>query len=612
MRASTRPPKPKEGDKQHLTAFGGLAALSLDALSSVAYGPESILLVLITAGTAALRLTLPITLAIVALLIVLVVSYCQVIAVHPDGGGAYAVGKKDLGATVSLLAAASLVVDYVLTVAVSLAAGAASLASAFPALAPHLLGLTLIGLILITGVNLWGIAESARVLMAPLIAFLLAIFGVIIVGLFRGHPMAVVGRPQPVHVTEAIGVILVLKAFAAGCSALTGIEAIANGVPLFRQPRVKRAQHTELSLGVILGLMLIGLAVLIRRDHVAPRAGVTALAQLTAGSFGSGWAYTAANCIVTLVLGLAANTSFGGLPILMHLLAKDDRLPHLFGLRAERPVYRYGVGALAVLAAGLLIAVDAVTDRLIPLYAIGVFIGFTISQTGLVRHWHHQKPPHWKRRAALNGFGALLTATAAVVFIATKFLAGAWVVVITIPALMLLFSRIHRYYRTAGIELGLGRLPPLPTKERGLVIVPVGGNISKLTENALNAALALGGDVVAVSVHVTAAQCADYRGLWDAWGPGVRLDTIESPSHSLVRPIVDYVKTAQAANLIVAVLIPEVIPNRWRYRILHNQRGLVLATVLRASTDAVICTMPYRITTGKPRLSQRHAQAGDA
>jgi amino acid transporter len=387
----------------------GLAALSLDALSSVAYGPEAIVLVLAAAGTSALGLTLPVTLAIAGLLAVLVVSYCQVIAVHPGGGGAYAVGKKDLGATVSLLAAASLVVDYVLTVAVSLAAGAASLASAFPSLAHHLLAMCLTGLVLITAVNLWGIAESARVLMLPMVAFLASIFGVIIAGLMRSHPAAVVGTAQPARISEAIGVILILKAFSAGCSALTGIEAIANGVPAFRPPRARRAQRTELMLGALLGTMLIGLSVLIRREHIAPRGGVTVLAQITAGSFGTGWAYYAVNIAVTGVLALAANTSFGGLPVLMSLLSDDDRLPHLLGLRAERPVHRYGVITLAVLAGVMLVAVNAVTARLIPLYAIGVFIGFTISQTGMVRHWHGQRSPHWRLRAALNGTGAVLT-----------------------------------------------------------------------------------------------------------------------------------------------------------------------------------------------------------
>jgi amino acid transporter len=585
-----------EGGKDHLTSLEGLAALSLDALSSVAYGPEAIVLVLAAAGTAGLGLTLPVTLTIAGLLAVLVVSYCQVIAVHPSGGGAYAVGKKDLGATVSLLAAASLVVDYVLTVAVSLAAGAASLASAFPSLAHHLLVICLAGLVVITAVNLWGIAESARVLMLPMVAFLAAIFGVIIVGLLRVHPAAVVGTAEPIRISEAVGVILILKAFSAGCSALTGIEAIANGVPAFRQPRVRRAQRTELMLGVLLGAMLIGLSVLIHREHVAPRGGVTVLAQLTAGSFGTGWAYYAANIAVTLVLALAANTSFGGLPVLMSLLSDDDRLPHLLGLRAERPVHRYGVITLAVLAGGLLIAVNATTARLIPLYAIGVFIGFTISQTGMVRHWHGQRSPRWWLRAGLNGTGAVLTATATAVFIASKFTSGAWLVVLTVPALMLLFSRVQSYYQAVGLELDLGQLARRSPPAKSLVIVPV-GSISKLTEYALHAALSLGDDVVAVSVHPEAAQSAAFRAEWDRWNPGVRLETLDSPHRSLVHPIVDYVRQARQDGRQVAVLIIEVQPRRWRYRILQNQRGLLLATVLRASTDVVICTIPYRLTT---------------
>ena len=591
-----------EGDKDHLSSFGGLAALSLDALSSVAYGPEAIVLVLVAAGTSALRLTLPITLAISGLLAVLVVSYCQVIAVHPDGGGAYAVGKKELGATVSLLAAASLEVDYVLTVAVSLAAGAASLASAFPALEPYLLEMCLIALVLITAVNLWGIAESARFLMVPLLLFLAVVLGVIAVGLMRSHPAATVGRSQAVHVSEALGVVLVLKAFAAGCSALTGIEAIANGVPTFREPRARRAQRTELMLGGLLAVMLIGLSLLIRREHVAPRGGVTVLAQLTAGSFGSGWLYSASNIVVTLVLALAANTSFGGLPVLMSLLSKDNRLPHLFGLRAERPVHRYGVVALALLAAVLLIAVDAVTDRLIPLYAIGVFIGFTVSQTGLVRHWWTRRPAHWVPRALLNGTGAVMTATAALVFLASKFMEGAWVVVLTIPALMLLFARIQSYYRAVGRELALGRTPERPLAAGSLVIVPV-SSVSRLTEHALHAALSLSDSVVAVYVHPDAEQGEDFRARWEEWDPGVRLQCLESPHRSLVHPIVEYVQRVQGEQQEledgrqIAVLIPEVQPQHWRYRILQNQRGLLLATVLRAGTDVVVCTIPYRLTS---------------
>ncbi|MFE2964025.1 APC family permease [Streptomyces sp. NPDC059340] len=584
-----------EGDKYHLTSVEGLAALSLDALSSVAYGPEAIVLVLIAAGTGALSATLPVTLVIAGLLAVLVVSYGQVIAVHPDGGGAYAVGKKDLGPTVSLLAAASLVVDYVLTVTVSLAAGAASLASAFPVLGSHLLAICLIGLALLTAVNLRGVADSARVLMLPTVLFIVSILGIVVLGLVRGHPVEVVGTDQPVHATEALSVLLLLKAFSSGCSALTGVEAIANGVPSFREPRVKRAQRTELMLGALLGLMLIGMALLIRRDHVAPRGGVTVLAQLTAGAYGTGWPYYATNLIVTLALAFAANTSFGGLPVLMSLLAKDHRLPHLFGLRTERPVYRWGVVTLALLAAVLLIAVNADTHRMIPLFAIGVFIGFTISQTGLVRHWAGQRPRGWLRRAVLNGVGAVLTAVAGVVLLTTKFLEGAWVVVVAIPMLMLLFDRIQRYYTTVGRELGLGEVPPPVHVGDSLVIVPV-GEVSRLTQHALSAARALGHEVVAVAVHADPVKVRALRESWDRWNPGVRLDVVDSPQRSLVEPIVDYVRRAEEGGRQIAVLIPEVEPLHRRYQILQNQRGLLLAATLRARTDVVVCVVPYRLS----------------
>ncbi|MFE1975915.1 amino acid permease [Streptomyces hygroscopicus] len=583
-----------EGDKHHLTSLEGLAALSLDALSSVAYGPEAIVVVLVAAGTGALTATLPITVVITVLLTVLVISYCQVIAVHPDGGGAYAVAKKSLGQRVSLLAAASLTIDYVLTVAVSLAAGAASLASAFPALSSHLLAVCLVLLALLTAVNLWGVAESAQVLMLPTVLFIVSMLGIVVMGILRSHPAAVVGAAHPVQATEALGVLLILKAFSSGCSALTGVEAIANGVPMFREPRIERARHTELMLGMLLGAMLLGMAYLIRRDHVAPRGGVTVLAQLAAGSYGTGWQYYATNLIVTLVLALAANTSFGGLPVLMSLLARDDRLPHLFGLRAERPVYRYGVVALALLSAALLNAVGGETHRLIPLFAIGVFTGFTISQVGLVRHWATEQPEGWLRRAMINGLGAVLTTGAGLVLLTTKFLEGAWVVVVAVPLLMLLFTRVQRYYTAAGRELGLGRIPPPPARTMSLVIVPL-GEVSRLAQRALTAALALGDEVVAISVQAEPEKARALQDTWERWNPGVRLEIIDSPHRSLVQPVVAYVRREAGGGREIAVLIPEVEPRHRRYKILQNRRGLLLATVLRARTDVVVCMMPYRL-----------------
>src|SRR5262245_17580411 len=338
-----------EGDRSRLGVIGGLAALSPDALSSVAYGPEAIVAALVVAGSAAVALALPVVIALAVLLLVLVISYCQVIAAFPDGGGAYAVAKATLGGPVAMVAAASLVVDYVLTAAVGLAAGAEALASAFPALQQHLLLACLVGLFVLTALNLWGIAESARVLMVPIMVFIVVIFAIIIGGLVVHH--ASTGPPVPARPGADSGFILVLKAFAAGCVALTGVEAIANGVPAFRDPRSRRAQHTEITLGIILVAMLLGIAIVVRVDHLVPVPGLTLLAQIAGSAYGHGVLYKVMMVIVTLVLGLAANTSFGGLPVLLSLVAKDSRAPHLFALRAERPVYRVGVTALAIAAA---------------------------------------------------------------------------------------------------------------------------------------------------------------------------------------------------------------------------------------------------------------------
>jgi amino acid transporter len=456
-RIGHRPRAGKHADAGHdLDVPRGLAALSLDALTSVAYGPEAIMVVLVVAGSSALRVTLPIVAVITGMLVLLIVSYSQVIVAHPDGGGAYAVSKRNLGRWPALLAAASLVVDYVLTVAVSLAAGAASLGSVFPSLANHLLLVSMVGLVLLTTINMFGISESAKVLMAPAAVFVLSVLGVIAVGLVHPHVEAVIGRRETFHATEALGIVLILKAFASGCSAVTGVEAIANGVPAFREPRARTAQRTELALGVLLGVMLLGLAVLIHVDHTQPRDGVTVLAQLSAGAFGTGWAFYVSNLAVALALGLAANTSFGGLPVLLSLLARDHRMPHAFYLRAEKPVYRIGIAALAFASLLLLIASGAQTNNLIPLYAIGVFIGFTLCQVGLVLHWRGERTGRWRLRASINGAGALMTAIVVPVLLASKFLEGAWVIVIAVPCLIALFSHTESYYAEVGRELRLG------------------------------------------------------------------------------------------------------------------------------------------------------------
>jgi amino acid transporter len=585
----------KHADEGHqLSVLGGLSALSLDALSSVAYGPEAMVLVLVTAGAGALRSTLPLTLVITGMLVILVLSYSQVIAAHPDGGGAYAVAKRNLGRTPALLAAASLVVDYVLTVAVSLAAGAASLASVFPGLADHLLVICLIALALLTAVNMFGIAESAKVLLLPFAVFIVSVFATLIVGPFHSHPVAQVGTAIPIHATTALGIVLILKAFAAGCSAVTGVEAIANGAPAFKQPRVRTAQRTELALGALLAVMLIGIATLIRVHDVAPRGGVTMLAQLTAGAFGTGWPFYVSNLAVTAVLGLAANTSFGGLPVLLSILARDHRLPHAFYLRAERPVYRSGIIVLAIAAALLLIAVDAQTTKLIPLYAIGVFVGFTISQIGLVRHWREERPSKWRVRVALNAFGAVLTAICVVVFLSTKFLEGAWVVVIAVPVMMWLFSHTESYYEKVAGELRLGKTPGIPHARESIVIVPT-STVNLLTERGLNAALSLGDTVVAIAVAGDEEERERVLDGWAEWKCSVPLEVVVDPHRSLVNTVIDYVENIPKDDVTVTVLIPEIIPTKRRREILHNQRGRLLEAALKARSDVVVATLPFHV-----------------
>ncbi|HEY6473208.1 MAG TPA: APC family permease, partial [Acidimicrobiales bacterium] len=360
------PPLPfRRSGSDKITPVEGLSALSLDALTSVAYGPEAIILVLAVAGGTALHLVLPITIAIVALLAILVFSYRQVIDAYPGGGGAYAVSRANLGTNVSLVAAAALVVDYTLTVAVSIAAGVAALQSAYPSLDSATIPMCLGTLLVITLLNLRGLGDTARAFLLPTLVFIVGLLAIIAVGLI--HPLGLnesqLGQSTlPTTGLKTVTVLLILKAFSAGCSALTGVEAIANGVPLFREPRAVRAKRTEMLLGLILGAMLLGLAVLAKRWHIGPRSGQTVLSQIMAMAVGRGWAYYVVSITITIVLALAANTSFGGLPILGSLVARDNYLPHLFAIRGDRQVFSVGIVVLAVLSGTLLVVVDGNTN----------------------------------------------------------------------------------------------------------------------------------------------------------------------------------------------------------------------------------------------------------
>ncbi|MEU5426653.1 APC family permease [Streptomyces olivoreticuli] len=608
--------RPSAEDRHRLTAAQGLAALSLDAMASVAYGPESIVLVLAAAGAYGLGFTLPVTLAIAALLAVLVASYRQVIAAFPDGGGSYAVAKRHLGRRTSLVTAASLVLDYVLNVAVSVTAGVAALTSAFPSLYGDRLWICLAVLALVTGVNLRGIVESAKWFMVPTAVFIGSILAVVVAGLFRSAPAsteAAAGHASALaDNATSVGALLLLKAFAAGCSALTGVEAVANAVPSFRAPRAKRAQRTEVALGALLGVMLIGLSVLIGRFHLQPVEGVTVLAQLADASLGHNWAFYVVQFATVVLLALAANTSFGGLPVLMGLLARDNYLPHVFGLKADRQVHRHGVLALAAVSALLLGFSGGDVNTLVPLFAIGVFVGFTICQVGMVRHWRQERSPKWRGKALLNGFGALLTGVSAVVVTATKFEEGAWLIVLALPLMVLAFEAVHRAYGRIGDRLGLGRVPEAPRRCHSLVVVPV-SSLSRLTSKALTAAVSLGDEVVAVTVAQPDAEgrraAESLRRDWELWDPGVDLVELPAPTRALGGPIVAYVRelSDRHPDNRVTVLIPEVEPAHVWQRLLQNQRGAVVAHAVRRDTDAVICRLRFRLGAEPPSVAGKSA-----
>lgn len=610
-----RPLRFGEAAKEQITPFEGLSALSLDALTSVAYGPEAILVVLATAGLAALRMMLPVTVAIVCLLAVLIFSYRQVIDAYPGGGGAYAVSRDNFPSSVSQVAAAALIVDYILTVAVSIAAGVASLTSAYPALRPATVPLCLGVLASITLLNLRGIGESARAFLLPTVFFIVGLYVIIAVGLV--HPLAPHavqhGRSLvPTHNVEALSVLLLLRAFAAGCSALTGVEAITNGVPLFRPPRTVRAKHTELALGLILGTLLLGLAVLALRFHTEPRSGQTVLSQIMAAAVGRNWAYYIESLTITVVLALAANTSFGGLPVLANLLARDSYLPHLFSLRGDRLVFSGGIWTLAIVAAVLLVGVRGDTNTLIPMYAIGVFTGFTLAQTGLVVHWRRVRTPGWRARAALNAVGAAASGVSTVIFLIAKFTSGAWGVVVAVLIIILLFRRIRARYESVAARLALGEVPPKPHPRRTLVIVPV-TSISRLTAEAIAEALSLGDEVIAIavefdigrSVHKGGNQPADeladeptvaweeraedLRREWRRWHPGVPLHVLHTTYASLYQPIVRYVEEMRRKRTEqIVLLMPTLIFERPLQSLLSNRLDLILYRELRALPDVIV------------------------
>jgi len=560
-----------------------LAVLSSDALSSVAYATEEILLVLVLAGSAALGLSWPIAMVIAALLIIVAISYYQTVHAYPRGGGAYIVARENLGTLPSLVAGAALLTDYVLTVAVSTSAGIAAITSALPVLYPLRVGLALAAVAFVTLVNLRGVRESGRVFAVPTYFFLTTMFLLILAGLVRLlSGQAVTGSIGPATAPVAVQgltAFLILRAFASGCTALTGIEAISDGVPVFKQPEADNAGKTLLWMTGILVTMFLGITILAHQFGATPREGETVVSQLARAVFGTSPLYYAVQVATALILVLAANTSFSDFPRLAMWIARDRFLPRQLANLGDRLVYANGILVLGGLASLLVILFGASTHALIPLYAIGVFISFTISQTGMVRRWLRLRTPGWRRSALLNGLGAIATGVVLVVVAGTKLLLGAWIILLLIPLLMQGFRTIHRHYDEVAEQLSLSRSWPTPVR-RHTVIVPVAG-LHRGVVKAVQYAQALGGDLHVVTAEIDAEETARLRTRWQEVMPEVSLEVLPSPYRSIVAPLLEFIDSfVQERGDYVTVVVPEFVPTRWWHNLLHNQSAWLLRLAL--------------------------------
>ena len=590
-------PKPTaQARHERLSKALALPVFSSDALSSVAYATEEILLVLMAAGTAAMAFSLPIAGAITLLLAVVATSYQQTIHAYPTGGGSYTVTRENLGDRVSLVAAAALLIDYVLTVAVSIAAGVAAVTSAFPGLRPYRVSLAAACIVLMAIANLRGVRESGRLFAAPTYLFI-ATFGLLLaiglVRLARGE-VATLGAEAPPAVA-ALGWVLILRAFASGCTALTGVEAISNGVPAFREPESHNAAVTMRWMAAILGTLFVGVTVLAWRLGVVPAADETVVSQLARGLVGVGPFYYLLQASTALILVLAANTAFADFPRLASLLARDGYVPRQLATRGDRLVFSNGILILAGLSIGLVVLFHGETHALIPLYAVGVFLAFTLSQLGMARHWLAARPAGWRRRTLINGAGSLVTGVVTLVIAATKFAHGAWIVVVVIPLVVMGFRLINGHYRVIAHALSLdqiGETPPL----RNAVLVPV-SDLHGGVVRALRFAETFAGEARALYVEIDPARTGRLRERWASLGLKVPLVVLQSPYRSVLGPLMDYVDALQRQDpdQLVTIVIPEFVPRRWWHQLLHNQTALAIKGALLFRSGVVVVNVPFHL-----------------
>src|SRR6266498_1506415 len=601
-----QPLSTEEQQHQRLRKIVALAVFASDPISSNAYATEAIMLVLMTAGAAALTLSIPIAIAIITLLMIVGFSYRQTLHAYPSGGGAYIVAHENLGELPGLVAAGALLIDYVLTVAVSVAAGVFAITSlgstwGYPGLADYRVEISLVCIAIITIVNLRGVKESGAIFAAPTYVFVISMLACIGIGtaqlvLTGSMPQlpAPAELPPPTH---TLTLFLVLQAFSAGCTALTGVEAISNGVPAFQKPESKNAATTLLAMLTILGTIFLGITVLAHFTGAVPREEESLVSQVARAVIGTGPFYFIIQVATALILVLAANTSYADFPRLSSILSRDRFLPRQFASRGDRLVFSNGILILGLLAALLIIIFDAREQAMLPLYAIGVFISFTLSQGGMVNHWLRTREPGWQRSVAMNGLGAMLTAIVFIVIIVTRFTRGAWAVLVAIPLIVLLFRAIHSHYQSVARQLSLTEARPIGAVQRHTALVLVSG-IHRGVIPALEYAQSLAPDnTTALYVDLDPEETLKMQAKWQQWADRIPLVVLSSPYRSLVRPILNYVDELDKLydDDVLSVVLPALITSKWWQHLLHNQTALLIKAALLFRKGIIVTSVPYHL-----------------
>jgi amino acid transporter len=597
-------PNEKSSHERYNVPFG-LAIMASDAVSSVAYAAEEILIVLIAAiGMASYEWLGWISLMIIALLVILTVSYTQIIRAYPHGGGAYIVAKENISVKAGLVAAAALLIDYILTVAVSASSGVAAITSAFPSLGRYRIVIAVSIIVVLTILNLRGVSESAKIFSVPAYLFIVSMIVMIVYGIIK---YAIYGAPEPmvhmqIRATEDLSLFLILKAFSSGCSALTGLEAVSNSVPNFKEPAQKNAKIVMVLLSLLILFIFGGTSILARFYQTVPvTIGPTVVAQIAHGVFGSSFMFYVIQAATALILIMACNTAFTGFPMLMYSVGKDGFVPRQFTVRGKRLGFSNGIVALAFVACVLVFIFRAETHSLIPLYSVGVFLSFTLAQTGMVKHWHKSKEQGWMKRAIINGFGAFITLLTTLIIAYEKFTHGAWVVIIVIPILVVGMLEIKKHYNSIAVQLRIETEElkdiNLNKKLAHVIIVPI-ASLNKATIATLQYARSLSPDVIALNVSTDQEAIDRLRCRWKELNTDILLQTKYSTYRAVITPLLGYINqiaNAASENEKITVMIPQFITHEGLGEVLHNHTGFILRESLLRNKNLVVSTYPYHL-----------------